>query len=62
MGLKVDPLTNGFTETHSSFLVRPSTKKGVHFVVGGEHILYNPNTQNAIDGIFGRMLRISNEN
>jgi hypothetical protein len=58
-GLKVDPMTNGIAEKDSSFSVRPSQKKGVHFVVGELEIPYNPNTLNAIDGIFGRMLRMS---
>jgi hypothetical protein len=59
MGLKVDPLTNGISETHSSFSVRPSEKEGVHFIVGDTEIPYNPETLNAIDGLFGRMLSVS---
>jgi len=59
MGLKVDPLTNGFSQKHSSFSVRPSEKEGVHFVVGDSVIPYNPQTLNAIDGVFGRMLRVT---
>ncbi len=59
MGLKVDPFTNGIRETHSSFSVRPSEKKGVHFIVGDIAIPYNPETLTAIDGVFGRMLRVS---
>lgn len=59
MGLKVDPFTNGISETRSSFSVRPSEKKGVHFVIGDTVIPYNSETLTAIDGLFGRMLRLS---
>ncbi len=33
--------------------------KGVYFVVGTAAIPYNPDTLTAIDGLFGRMLRVS---
>jgi hypothetical protein len=59
MGLKVDPLTNGLAQKNSFFSVRPSEKAGVHFVVDDIVIPYNPQTLHAIDGIFGRMLRVS---
>lgn len=59
-GLKVDPCTNGFCAKQSSFSVHPSENKGIHFVVeGGGKIPYTPDTLHAIDGIFGRMLRIT---
>jgi UDP-3-O-acyl-N-acetylglucosamine deacetylase len=59
LGLKVDPFTNGLPETHSGFSVRPSGKEGVQFVIDDREIPYNPQTLQAIDGIFGRMLRVS---
>lgn len=58
LGLKVDPFTNGITEKYSGFSVRPSKKEGVYFIVDDVEIPYNPNTLTAIDGIFGRMLRV----
>lgn len=61
LGLKVDPFTNGITETHSSFSVRPSEKEGVHFIVGDVQIPYNSDTFSAIDGIFGRMIRVRDD-
>lgn len=61
MGLKVDPFTNGLPETHSGFSVRPSDKEGVHFIVDDVEIPYNPHTLSAIDGLFGRMLRVGDK-
>jgi len=60
-GKKVDPLSGGFLNTDSHFLVKPSEKRGIHFRIGDILIPYNQNHLNAIDSKFGRMLRVEDD-
>ena len=59
--LKVDPFTNGFFQKESSFSLCPSLHRGIHFVIWGKFIPYDTKHMSAIDGTFGRMLRVSDE-